>query len=336
MANPVQAAREQAARLTQAAYEKAAAAGLLPAGQEIKGAVDAPRDGKNGDFASSFAMAGARALHMPPRRIARIILDRLELDGTLFRRAEIAGPGFLNFFCAPRWYGEVLGAVEQLLPAPPVSGGALPASLAEARRRAWEDALSNLLRRAGAEAISAPADVGPVLPLREGRPIPGGERAQAGEDALRFFLTLRPIAQPVELDVDLAARQDGGSPLYRVQYAHARICSLVANLAEDGVRAPACADTDPALLCAGEERSLIKALARYPEAFRLAVRDYDPSRVSRYLIALAGDFRRFYSACRLRGDDTALQAARLKLADCTRLVLADGLGLLGVSAPVRM
>ena len=112
MSNLIQAAREQVSQLTQAAYEKAASEGLFPAGQEIRGTVEVPKDSKNGDFASSFAMAGAKALHMAPRQIAQIVLDHLELEGTLFQRSEIAGPGFLNFFYAPRWYGEVLGAVE--------------------------------------------------------------------------------------------------------------------------------------------------------------------------------------------------------------------------------
>ena len=80
MENLIQAAREQVARLTQAAYEKAAGEGLLPAGQDIRGTVEVPKDSKNGDFASSFAMAGAKALHMAPRQIAQIILDHLELS----------------------------------------------------------------------------------------------------------------------------------------------------------------------------------------------------------------------------------------------------------------
>ena len=99
---------------------------------------------------------------------------------------------------------------------------------------------------------------------------------------------------------------------------------------------PACADMDAALLSADEERALVKTLAQYPEEIRLAARDYDPSRVNRYLTQLAGDFHRFYNACRMKGEEAALQAARLKLADCTRLVLANGLGLLGVSAPNKM
>ena len=98
MANLIQTARDQVAELTQKAYEKAAAQGLLPQGETIRGTVEVPKDSRNGDFASSFAMAGAKALKMAPRAIAQIILDNLELEGTLFQRAEIAGPGFLNFF----------------------------------------------------------------------------------------------------------------------------------------------------------------------------------------------------------------------------------------------
>ena len=167
MANLIQAAREQAARLTQAAYEKAAGRGLLPAGQDIHGAVEVPKDSKNGDFASSFALAPAMALRMAPRQIAQIILDRLELDGTLFARAEIAGPGFLNFFYAPRWYGEVLGAVE----AEPDTYGACedgagkkvmvefvsanptgPMHMGNARGGVLGDTLANVLARAGWDA----------------------------------------------------------------------------------------------------------------------------------------------------------------------------------------
>ena len=112
MSNLIQAAREQVSALTQSAYERAAAAGILPAGVEVHGNVDIPKDPKNGDYASSFAMAGAKALHMAPRAIAQAILDHLELEGSFFDRAEIAGPGFLNFFLGSRWYGQVLSDIQ--------------------------------------------------------------------------------------------------------------------------------------------------------------------------------------------------------------------------------
>ena len=112
MSNMIQAARQQVSALTQAAYEKAAGAGLLPAGAEVKATIEIPKDTAHGDYASSFAMAGAKALHMAPRQIAQIIVDNLELEGSFFQKVEIAGPGFLNFTLGPRWYGEVLSAVE--------------------------------------------------------------------------------------------------------------------------------------------------------------------------------------------------------------------------------
>ena len=80
----------------------------------------------------------------------------------------------------------------------------------------------------------------------------------------------------------------------------------------------------------------MKALAQFPEELHLAARDYDPSRINRYLVSLAGDFHRFYNACRIMGEEHAVLAARLKLADTVRAVLANGLGLLGVSAPEKM
>ena len=85
-----------------------------------------------------------------------------------------------------------------------------------------------------------------------------------------------------------------------------------------------------------EELALIKALAQYPEEIHLAARDYDPSRINRYLVALAGDFHRFYNACRIKGEEPTVLSARLKLADTVRAVLANGMGLLGVSAPEKM
>jgi len=113
MSNMIQSAKDQVASLTQAAYEKAAAEGLLPAGAQVKATIEIPKDVSHGDYASSFAMAGAKALHMAPRAIAQIILDHLELEGTYFQSAEIAGPGFLNFRLGSRWYGEVIADIER-------------------------------------------------------------------------------------------------------------------------------------------------------------------------------------------------------------------------------
>ena len=582
MANWIQAAREQVAQLTQAAYEKAAGRGLLPAGQDIRGTVEVPKDSKNGDFASSFAMAGSKALRMAPRQIAQIILDHLELDGTLFARAEIAGPGFLNFFYAPRWYGEVLAAVEaepdaygacgdgggkkvmvEFVSANPTGpmhmgnarGGVLGDTLANVLARAgwnawkefyvndagnqihkfavsiharymqillgednypfpedgyqgedirelaqafyeahgdaykdaaedkWLDDMSrfglernipkmkddlrkygieydkwffeselhnsgyvaetvdlltekgwtyekdgalwlnttellkekyiregktreqadkldlkdDVLRRANGFYTYFAADIAYhrdkfekrgfdkvinvwgadhhghvarlqaaldglgldgsgrlvivlmqlVNLLQDGKPVRMSKRTgkaialhdlldEISVDAARYYFNNRAATSPLDFDLDLAVRQDSDNPVYYVQYAHARICSLIANLAEDGVSVSPCAGVDPALLDTDEEKALVKTLAQYPEEIRLAARDCDPSRINRCLTALAGDFHRFYNACRIKGEEATLRSARLKLADCTRLVLANGLGLLGVSAPNKM
>ena len=155
-------------------------------------------------------------------------------------------------------------------------------------------------------------------------------------DAARFFFNSRTASSPVDFDLDLAVREDSENPVYYVQYAHARICSLVARLAEEGETVPDAAALDAAVFTAPEELALVKALAQYPEELHLAARDYDPSRIDRYLAALAGDFHRFYNACRIKGEEPAVLRARLKLADSVRAVLANGLGLLGVSAPEKM
>ena len=112
MTNMIQAAKEQVAALTQAAYEKTAGK-ALPAGVQVNPTIEIPKDTAHGDFASAFAMAGAKAMHMAPRAIAQIIVENLELEGSYFSKVEIAGPGFLNFTLGPRWYSEVLRTIER-------------------------------------------------------------------------------------------------------------------------------------------------------------------------------------------------------------------------------
>ena len=582
MTNMIQGAKAQVAKLTQAAYEKAAAEGLLPAGAEVRATVEIPKDTSHGDYASSFAMAGAKALHMAPRQIAQIIVDHLELEGSYFQKVEIAGPGFLNFTLGPKWYGEVLSAVEtegdrygsgeegrgkrgmvEFVSANPTGpmhmgnarGGVLGDTLAnvlardgwdtwkefyvndagnqihkfavsinarymqlllgednfpfpeegyhgddirelakaiyEAHGESWgnlpeEERLDKLaeyglsvnipkmredlkkygivydqwffeselhnsgyvektvqmltekgwtyekdgalwlnttqllkekfmregksqeqvdkldlkddvLRRANGFYTYFAADIayhrnklevrgfdlainiwgadhhGHVARLQaaldalgldgshrlvivlmqlvnlmqDGKPVRMSKRSgkaialhdlldEVSVDAARYFFNSRTATSPVDFDLDLAVRQDSDTPVYYVQYAHARICSLVSRLAEEGAKVPAAAEVDASLMAAAEELALVKSLAQYPEELHLAARDYDPSRINRYLSALAGDFHRFYNACRIKGEESAVLSARLKLADTVRAVLANGLKLLGVSAPEKM
>ena len=152
-------------------------------------------------------------------------------------------------------------------------------------------------------------------------------------DAARYFFNSRPES-PVEFDLELAIRQDSENPVYYVQYAHARICTLISALAAEGHAVPEKADAS--LLSTPEEKELIKQLAALPEEIHLAARYYDPSRLNRYVTELAARFHRFYTVCRIKGAEEDVQAARLLLADCVRRVIAISLGIVGVSAPEKM
>lgn len=582
MSNMIQAAKDQVATLTQAAYEKAAAEGLLPAGAQVKATIEIPKDVSHGDYASSFAMAGAKALRMAPRAIAQIILDHLELEGTYFQSAEIAGPGFLNFRLGSRWYGEVIADIEregmnygavdegrgervmvEFVSANPTGpmhignarGGVLGDSLASVLERAgysvwrefyvndagnqihkfavsidaryrqlvlgeenvpfpedcyqgddirelaaafraehgdswvdkseeerqeamadfglkrniprmqedlrrykieydeWflESSLHNsgyvaetvgmlsdkgwtyekdgalwlnttellkekymregktreqvdkldlkddVLRRANGFYTYFAADIAYhrnklekrgfqtainiwgadhhghvarlqaaldglgldgshrlvvvlmqlVNLLQDGKPVRMSKRSgkaialrdlldEVSVDACRYFFNSRSFTSPLDFDLDLAVKEDSDNPVYYVQYAHARICSLAARMKEEGASVPAASAIDASVFATPEELSLVKTLSLFPEEIRLASRDYDPSHINRYLLTLAGDFHRFYNACRIKGEEAHVLSARLKLADTVRSVLANGMALIGVTAPEKM
>lgn len=582
MSNMIQSARDQVTALTQAACEKAVAAGALPSVVQVSAKVDIPKDPKNGDYASSYAMACAKAMGKKPRDIAQAILDHLDLTGSYFDRVEIAGPGFLNFFLGSKWYGQVLSDIEaegmsygqsdegkgkkvmvEFVSANPTG----PMHMGNARGGVLGDSLANVLKRAGfdtwkefyvndagnqihkfaesiharymqillgeenfefpengyhgddikelaqgfyeahgdaykdapeekwledmsafglernipkmkedlaryqivydqwffeselhnsgyvAETVGMLSDKGwtyekdgalwlnttellkkkylaegktqeqvdkldlkddvlrrangfytyfaadiayhrnkldkrgfdlainiwgadhhghvarlqaaldglgldgshrliivlmqLVNLLQDGQPVRMSKRSgkaialhdlldEVSVDAARYFFNSRAATSPVDFDLDLAVRQDSENPVYYVQYAHARICSLVARLAEEGAAVPAAGDVDAAVFATPEEQALVKNLAQLPEEIHLAVRDYDPSRINRYLITLAGDFHRFYNACRIKGEEERVLSARLKLADTVRLVIANCLSLIGVTAPEKM
>ena len=582
MSNLIQKAKEQAAKLTQQAYERAAEAGILPAGAQIQAKIEIPKDVNNGDFASSFAMAGAKALKQSPRAVAQAVVDHMDLEGSYFQNLEIAGPGFLNFTLGPRWYGEVLSAIEsegkaygdsqegkgekimvEFVSANPTGpmhmgnarGGVLGDTLANVLKRdgcdvwkefyvndagnqinkfavsinarymqlllgeenfpfpeegyhgddikalaqaiydahqdGWKDlpederlekmaeyglqknipnmqsdlrkygiqydewffesSLHNsgyvaetvqlltdkgwtyekdgalwldttgllkekylregksqaqvdkldlkddVLRRANGYYTYFAADIAYhrnkldvrgfekainiwgadhhghvarlqaaldglgldgshrlvivlmqlVNLLQDGKPVRMSKRTgkaialhdlldEISVDAARYFFNSRTPSSPLDFDLDLAVREDSENPVYYVQYANARICSLISRLAEEGELVPAAFQVDCALLHEPEALALIKSLAQYPEEIHLAAQSCDPSRINRYLTGLAGDFHRFYNSCRIKGEAPAVLSARLKLADSVRQVLALGLEVLGVSAPEKM
>ena len=581
MIHMIQNAKDQAARLTLAAYAAAAAAEELPQAEITTVPVEIPKDTANGDFTSTFAMACARQLKLPPRKIAEALLSHLALDGSYFTSAEIAGPGFLNFRLGKTWYHDVMAAVEtegesygsadalhgqkimvEFVSANPTGpmhmgnarGGVLGDTLAsvlsfcgadvsrefyvndaghqidkfarsievrylqlihgedsiafpedgyqggdirdlakayydlhgeellnisEAERqeklaqfglsvnlpkmktdlarykihydtwfyesslhesgyvaetvqlltdRGWTyekdgalwlrtadiirenllkagkkpadveklDLKDDVLRRANGFYTYFAADIAYhrnkfavrgfdrviniwgadhhghvarlkgaldalgldgtnrldivlmqlVKLLRDGEVVRMSKRTgkaislsdlldEVPVDAARWFFNAKPDTQ-MEFDLGLAVREDSENPIYYVEYAHARICSLLRALESEGMRVPAMADVDMALLGQETELALIKQLSAFCEEIKLAARDYDPSHINRYLQELAGCFHRFYNACRIKGEEPALAAARLKLADCTRVVLRNGLRLIGVEAPEKM
>ena len=582
MANLIQYAKDQVTECTRKAYEAAAAAGVLPAGVELKGSVEIPKDPQNGDYASSYAMAGAKAMKMNPRAIAQALADHMNLEGTIFSSVEIAGPGFMNFRLGSKWYGDVLADIEaegrlygqgkdgagqkvmvEFVSANPTGpmhmgnarGGVLGDTLANVLQRdgfdTWKEVYVNdagnqinkfavsiqarylqillgeenvefpedgyhgqdikdlaqgfyekhgdsyqdvdeqtrldalaayglehnipkmkedlrrygieydqwffesslhqsgyvaetvgmltekgwtyekdgalwlktsdllktkflaegksqkqidklelkddVLRRANGFYTYFAADIAYhrnklevrgfdkviniwgadhhghvarlqaaldglgldgshrlvvvlmqlVNLLQDGQPVRMSKRSgkaialhdlldEVSVDAARYFFNSRSSTSPVDFDLGLAVREDSENPVYYVQYAHARICTLIARLAEEGHQVPAAADIRAELLSTEEEKALVRTLARLPDEIRAAARDYDPSRINRYLIELAGDFHRFYGACRIKGEEPAVLSARLKLADSVRSVLANCLNLLGVTAPEKM
>ena len=154
-------------------------------------------------------------------------------------------------------------------------------------------------------------------------------------DACRYFFNAKPDTQ-MDFDLGLAVREDSENPVYYIQYAYARICSLLKTMADEGRSVPAADKADLTLLSGEQERALIKELANFSEEIRMAARDYDPSYINRYLMRLAGAFHRFYNACRIKGEADDVANARLLLAAATRQVLANGLTILGLSKPEKM
>ncbi len=581
MINMVQQAKDQAADLAMKAYRAAAADGTLLEAEVKTAPVEIPKDTANGDFTTTFALAASKLLRRPPREIAQILLDHMDLSGTYFASAEIAGPGFLNFRLNGSWYEAVCAAVEsegadygrsqglngqkimvEFVSANPTGpmhmgnarGGVLGDTLAsvlsacgadvtrefyvndaghqidkfahsiEARylqlirgedavpfpedgyqgddirelakayydangerllevpeqerqdtlarfglsvnlpkmkadllrykieydnwfyestlhesgavaetvnllaERGWTyekggalwlktaeilrenllkagkkekdieklDLKDDVLRRANGFYTYFAADIAYhrnkfaargfnrviniwgadhhghvarlkgaldalgldgsgrldivlmqlVKLLRDGDVVRMSKRTgkaislsdlldEIPVDAARWFFNAKPDTQ-MEFDLGLAVREDAENPIYYVEYAHARICSLLRTLAEEGAAVPSQKDVDMSLLSGETERALIKQIAAWPDTIRLAAQDYDPSYLNRYLQELAACFHRFYNACRIKGEEEAVLSARLKLADTARIVLKNGLRLIGVEAPEKM
>lgn len=155
-------------------------------------------------------------------------------------------------------------------------------------------------------------------------------------DAARFLFNSFEPNTRIDFDLDLAVQQDSQNPVYYAQYAHARICSILRNLKADGVEPRSCTPEELALLTCPEERELIRFLSGYTDEIKGAAKSLDPARVTRYISNLSTLFHKFYNACRVRGEEESLAAARLNLCCAAQTVLRNALALLKVSAPESM
>ncbi len=184
--------------------------------------------------------------------------------------------------------------------------------------------------------------------VRDGQPVRMSKRAGTvitlddlveaiGVDAARYALIRSSVDTPIDIDLALWSSASSENPVYYVQYAHARLCALARNAADLGLQADT-AHLD--LLSHDKEGTLIRNLGEFPRVLQAAANLREPHRVCRYLEDLAGDYHRFYDSCRVlpQGDEEAgeLHGARLALCEATRQVIANGLGILGVTAPERM
>lgn len=159
---------------------------------------------------------------------------------------------------------------------------------------------------------------------------------ETGIDAARFIFNLQRPDSHLEFDLDLAIEQSSQNPVFYVQYAHARICSILRKMQEEGVDLTKLPEADPTLLTAPEEVELMDHLASFPEEIRLSAVEYEPSKMTRYAIELASRFHKFYNACYCNVEDENLKYARLMLVQSTATVIENVLSILKVDAPEKM
>ncbi|MDI3310342.1 MAG: arginine--tRNA ligase [Thermoanaerobacterium sp.] len=159
---------------------------------------------------------------------------------------------------------------------------------------------------------------------------------EVGKDAARFFFNMRSADSAVDFDMDLAKEQSNENPVFYVQYAHARICSILRQLKEDGIDTDNLKEVNLKLLSEDTEISLIKKLAYLPEEITIAANTMAPHRITRYILDVASLFHTFYNSCRVRGVDEELMKARIVLIDATRIVIKNVLDMLKITAPEKM
>ncbi|MFN2348355.1 MAG: arginine--tRNA ligase [Thioalkalivibrio sp.] len=182
----------------------------------------------------------------------------------------------------------------------------------------------------GGERMQMSTRSGSFVTLRE-------LRDEVGKDAARFFYVMRRCEQHLDFDLDLAKSQSSDNPVYYIQYAHARVCSVLRQMEAKGFRHdPANGEANLALLTEDHEQALLATLARFPEVIEAAAQVEEPHQIANYLRELANDFHTYYNAHQFLVDEPAIRDARLSLILAVRQVVANGLRLLGVSAPQEM
>ena len=155
-------------------------------------------------------------------------------------------------------------------------------------------------------------------------------------DAARFLFNMKDAGTQMKFDLDLAVQQDSENPVYYVQYAHARICSILRALKAEGIEPRACPDEELMLLTAPEEVELIRHMAGYTDEIIAAARSYDPARINHYVVTLATLFHKFYNACRVKGVEDGLCAARLTLCVCAKTIIKNVLTMFKITCPESM
>jgi arginyl-tRNA synthetase len=179
----------------------------------------------------------------------------------------------------------------------------------------------------GGEAIKGSKRAGVIIPLDE-------LIDEVGVDAARYTFLTRSIDAPLTFDIEEVTKQNAENPVYYVQYAHARICSILRKAESEGVHFDPSRSLDP--LAHPSEETLMRKLAAYEEVVPEAAAQLAPQKITRYVEELASDFSSFYRDCKVVTDNEELTAARLALCVAARNVIASGLALLGVTAPERM
>lgn len=159
---------------------------------------------------------------------------------------------------------------------------------------------------------------------------------EVGTDAARFFFIMRSIDSQLDFDLDLATSRSNENPVYYIQYAHARICSIFRQAEEAGINRRSLAAAELAVLTEPAEIDLIKKLGEYPEEVAQAAKERAPHRIARYAHELASQFHTFYNQCRIIGVEPEVQQARLSLVQGVQYTIRHALGILGISAPERM